>query len=230
MAIVPYLAMTAGEIAQCPPHSPNPVWLAPCDPRLWTNFSLSEGSILAITDQIPVKQQDIPALCDTLSKLVFRSRCQGILLDFQHPGSSEYRSLAKRLTDILPCPVAVSDLYAQPLNSPVFLSPVPPCQRLSSHIAAWTGREIWLDISTEAVKILLTPEGSTFTALPHYVPTQKGHKDETLHSHYAISVDKTSAVFTLWRTKEDLESLLQEAESFGISKVIGLYQELNGIV
>ena len=47
-----------------------------------------------------------------------------------------------------------------------------------------------------------------------------------LHCHYTIETNEKAARFTLWRTKEDLEALLEEAEKSGIVGYVGLYQEL----
>ena len=35
--------------------------------------------------------------------------------------------------------------------------------------------------------------------------------------------------FTLFRTPEDLDALLTEGEALGVTRAVGLYQELHGI-
>ena len=232
MAIGPYLAMTTAEFDENPQIDFPMAWMTPLDCGEWTQLpvNLPTGALLVLTDQLPIDADAVSPLCSTLSEIMFRFGCQGIVLDFQRPGQEEALAFARQLVDSLPCPVAVSDLYARDLECPVFLSPVPPDCRLSQHIAPWQDREIWLDLSTEGLEIVLTEDGSTFKPLPHFVPSTPGHRETRLHIHYAITVDKASAVFTLWRTKSDLHALLQEAEHLGVSKVIGLYQELNGIV
>ena len=56
-----------------------------------------------------------------------------------------------------------------------------------------------------------------------------GHRDEKLHCHYQIHTDADSARFTLFRTPEDLDELLIEGEALGVTRAVGLYQELHGI-
>lgn len=232
MAIGPYLAMTAADFYKNP-HIHFPLaCMTPLDCAAWTELpdGLAMGSLLVLTDQLPIHADAVSLLCGTLSEIIFRFGCQGVVLDFQHPGQEEALAFARQLVDSLPCPVAVSDLYARDLECPVFLSPVPPDCRLSQHIAPWQDREIWLDLSTEGMEIVLTEDGSAFKPLPHFVPNTPGHQETNLHIHYAVTVDKASADFTLWRTKADLQTLLQEAEHLEVAKVIGLYQELDGIL
>lgn len=56
-----------------------------------------------------------------------------------------------------------------------------------------------------------------------------GHRDEKLHCHYQIHTDADSARFTLFHTPEDLDALLTEGEALGVTRAVGLYQELHGI-
>ena len=50
--------------------------------------------------------------------------------------------------------------------------------------------------------------------------------DTQAHCHYEIQLSDTCATFTLGRSKEDFSQWLQDAEALGITRVVGLYQEL----
>ena len=77
--------------------------------------------------------------------------------------------------------------------------------------------------------VTLTPAGATTAPLPPAAQLLGGHRDEKLHCHYQIHTDADSARFTLFRTPEDLDALLTEGESLGVTRAVGLYQELHGI-
>ena len=47
-----------------------------------------------------------------------------------------------------------------------------------------------------------------------------------LHCHYHVSTAPDKAVFSLMRTWEDLQELIQDGKAFGVSAAVGLYQEL----
>ena len=73
--------------------------------------------------------------------------------------------------------------------------------------------------------ITLTENGSVITPLsPAEVP-EKGQTEEALHCHYHVTLKDNAAEFTLWRTREDLASLLEEAQQLGIFTSVGLFQE-----
>ena len=155
--------------------------------------------------------------------------CSGVLLDFQRPGYDEAGHLAGQLSEALPCPVGVSALYGRGLNCPVFLPPVPPDVSLADYLAPWNGREIWLELALDGETITLTPAGAITAPLPPSAQHAGGYRDEKLRCHYQIHTDADSARFTLFRTPEDLDELLIEGESLGVTRAVGLYQELHGI-
>lgn len=232
MMIHRFLAMTAAELASAD-ALPGPVgWMAchfsSCTPGL-SNLpsSLPVGSLLILNDRIPIAAHDPDViarqLCACLESLV----CWGLLLDFQRPGAAEALALAKHLSRLLPCPVGVSDLYARELTCPVFLPPVPPDVPVSRWLAPWQGREIWLDLAPAATLVTLTPEGSVSSPAILPGPGTAAHRDDALHCHYRIRLREERAEFLLWRTREDLQALLEEAAPHGVTTSIGLYQELS---
>lgn len=231
METVHYLAMTASEFAAASVLPPKTGWMACHFSPYGTGISnlpafLPAGSLLILNDRIPISGHDIKRVCEQLTQAVSAMDCAGILLDFQRPGNSELEQLSAHLVSSLPCPVAISEEYAKGLDCPVFLSPCPHHTHLKEHTAPWQGRELWLDLAVDAETITLTKEGCTILPLPLGEIPEGGHWDEKLHCHYSIENTANSARFTLWRTKQDLEALAQEAEELGIHTLVGLYQEL----
>jgi len=231
MATHPYLAMTAAEFAAARPLPEKIAWMACHFSPYGTGLSnlppaLPEGSLLILNDRIPICDHDSIRIADQLAQTANVLNCSGILLDFQKPEDPALCDLAAHLIDSLSCPVAVSEEYAHGCDCPVFLSPCPHHTPLQEHIEAWNGRELWLDLAVDAETITLTKKGAVILPLPLGETSENGHWDKGLHCHYSIESGADFARFTLWRTREDLEALAQEAERLGIHTLVGLYQEL----
>lgn len=230
MAIDRYLAMTAAEIAAAP-ASPGKLGYMACHFSPYsTGLSnlpryLPRDSILLLTDRTPIHSHDPGLIARQLSDTAERFRCRGILLDLQRPGETEAAELARCLISTLPCPVCVSQPYAEELDCPILLPPVPLNIPLAEYLCPWQGREIWLETAPDSLCITLTSDGVQYSSCGP-LPTQGPHHDSSIHCHYRIQVFRDEAVFTLRRTPEDLDALLQEAESLGVTLAIGLYQEL----
>ena len=230
MALPLYLAMTAAEIQENS-SIPTPLAYMACHFSPYgtglSNFPrfLPKESLLILNDRTPIHGHDWEQIREELESIVETHQCSGILLDFQRPGFDELRNLAKLLTGSFPCPVAVSEPYAQGLPCPVFLPPVPHNVPVSEYLLPWDGREIWLEAALDAIEITITPLG--YKAAPGY-PHQNGtiFPQDALHCHYHVTVEPDQAVFSLFRTREDLDDLLAEAEALGVTRAIGLWQEL----
>ena len=232
MAIMPYLAMTAAEMARISSLPPKTAWMACHFSPYSTGISnfpnvLPEGSILILNDITPIHGHDPERIGKQLTNCVEKHKCSSTLLDFQRPGTEETAVLAKHLVDTLPCPVAVSECYATGLDCPVFLSLVPCHVPLQEHLERWKGRDIWLEIGLEGERLQLTEDGCRISPLPQGDIPDAGYSEASLHCHYHIELSDMEARFTLWRTREDMEALVQEAESIGIQQSIGLFQELH---
>lgn len=233
MAFRPFLAMTAAEIRNCAAFPPGICWMACHFSPYGLGLSnlprnLPPGSILMLDDITPIRGHDPDRIAAQLEEAVGGLQCTGVLLDFQRPGAMETAALAQFLAHALPCPVAISDLYAANLDCPVFLS-APPCHiPLEEHIEPWQGREIWLEMAMNYEQIILREEGAE--AMPFPCPEENpGFAEEALHCHYQAEIREDHAVFSLWRTREDLDALLEEAQALGISMGSGLYQELGSL-
>ena len=233
MATTTFLAMTAAEIENCSGLPPAIAWMACHFSPYGTGLSnlpktLPAGSLLILNDRTPIHMHDPKRIGDQLADCMERFQCAGLLLDFQNPGCEQTAKLTKYLVETLPCPVAVSTHYAHQLTCPVFLPPLPHHIPLEEYVLPWENREIWLELAMDSEVITLTESGAEVAALPPGEGKENGHMENDLHCHYRIETADDNAVFTLWRTKEDLVDLLTKAESLGISTTIGLYQELSG--
>ena len=228
MALPLYLAQTAAEMAGNP-HSGKLAWMAchfSSGGKGLSNLPemLPAGAMLILDDSTPLDGHDPALIAAQLSEVIAGQHCESLLLDFQRPQIPGQQELAELLAASLPCPVGVSEAYARALACPVFLSPVPPDQRLSDHLTPWQGREIWLEAALDGLMLTLTESGCSVEAL--YDFPEDGLAEDMLHCHYTIETAADSAIFRLWRTRADLENLLKEAEALGITKAIGLWQEL----
>ena len=113
-------------------------------------------------------------------------------------------------------------------NAAVFLPPAPTDVAVGEYLRKWAGREIWLEAALEGQNITLTPEGAV------YAPNRRRdfdhiHIEPSLHCHYSIEDTPEGITFHTWRTPEDLNSLLAEAERHGVVRSVGLFQELGYI-
>ena len=219
--------MTAAEFRTNQVLPPHPAWLSCLFSPYGQGVSnipkqLPPGSLLILSDRTPPCGHDPGLIFDTLSEVMSNLSCCGLLLDFERPNCDEAAAIAQHLTS-LPYPVAVSALYARDLNCPVFIPSLPPTERLERHIAHWAGREVWLEISTQAQAITVTDAGSKFhnCATLSVLP----HNDPNLICHYAIHVQENAITFTLMRTMEDILELLAVHPQHNISRIIGLHQE-----
>ena len=231
MALPLYLAMTAAEMAGCEVLPPRSAWMA-CHFSSYglalsnTPQQLPEGSLLILNDRIPVQGHDPQAVARQLAALAEALSAGGILLDLQRAGNPQTAAIVRAVTEALPCPVAVTEHYAGELSCPVFLE-APRCyHHLRDHAAQWQGRELWLEASFSPGTVTVTEEGSCYTPgadLPGELPI---HRDEGLHCYYCIQKRDRDVRFFFHRSADNLRALLEEGEALGITRAIGLYQEL----
>ena len=230
MGIPHYLAMTAAEFSANMPQK-DTAWMAchfsPCSHGL-SNLpeELPSGALLILDDSTPMECHNPETVKRQLGECVEKFQCAGVLLDFQRPNCDKARELAACLAEALPCPVAVSHLYAADLSCTVFLPPCPLHSSLERHLAPWTGRKLCLETALGVQTMLLTKDGCRIK-IGEEIP-EAGFEDGTLHCHYKVEILEDAARFTLWRTREDLEHLLKEAETLGVACAVGLWQELRG--
>ncbi len=222
-----YLAMTAAEIGTNSSLPLNLAWMACHFSPYGTGLSnlpqaLPAGSMLILNDRTPVADHDPEVIVSQLQDITENFGCSRLLLDFQRPGETRTRQIAERILQELPCPVAVSEYYTEGLDCPIFLPPVPLWKTAEEYIKPWTGREIWLEAALDGAQITVTEQGATF--LPCPAPEAPlPHFDNDLCCHYGTELTDSAAVFTLQRTRDDLQKLLNNEN---IACFVGLYQEL----
>lgn len=231
MGLVPFLAMTAAEIAGNRGLPPKIAWMAchfsPYGPGL-SNLPrvLPPGSLLMVDDATPLRNHDDKLILDQLCRCVQVHSCCGILLDFQRPAEPRTAALVKCLCEALPCPVAVSHLYAERNSCPVCIPPVPLSEPPEGWFSKWKGaEELWMELSREGEQITVTEEGATIAPLSFWEAMETDFYEETLLCHYRQEVREDAVVFTLYRTQEDHLHLLDLAEKLGVKAAVGLYQE-----
>ena len=231
MALPLYLAMIAAEIMAISSPPANCAYMA-CHFSPYGNGlsncprELPPDTMLILNDRIPIHGHSPERIESQLLELHSKLHFHSLLLDFQRPGYAETAALSAHLVKALPLPVGVSDMYAQGLDCPVFLSAPSPDIPLSRYLQSWNDREIWLEAALDGVEITLTETGATTIPCSPEEVSKASHSDPTLHCHYQIDTEDSLARFTIFRTREDLNDLLKEAEDLGVTQAVGLYQQL----
>ena len=225
------LAMTPSEITAATSLPAQIAWMA-ChfspdgEGLVDLPSQLPEGSMLILDDSIPCKGHSADLVADTLCKVVDRFHCCGVLLDFQRSGNAESDAMITAIVQTLPCPVAVTEAFASNLNCPVFLAPCPLHQPLSEYLRPWVGREIWLEAALCQEVVTVTKSGTAFA--PQFPATAQSNSffNKMLCCRYMTRVQQDRITFTLFDTPETLEKKLETAQSLGVARAVGLYQEL----
>lgn len=230
MAIQGDLAMTPEEMQTVSPLPSGAAWMSCHFSSEGTGLTdlppfLPENALLILDDSIPPAGQDPQRILETLKTTVENLHCGAVLLDFQRPNRIETADLTHVLSRGLDCPVGVSQGYAINTDGPVFLPLLPPHKSLHSYLRPWNGREIWLEIGPGTETVAITQDGAKVLPAPALLPACP-FCHEKLHCHYGIQPQERQILFNLLRTREDLSDLVQEAESLGVTRTIGLYQEL----
>lgn len=232
MALPLYLAMTREEIDSCP----LPAHLA----YMACHFSvygkglqdvpahIPEGSMLILDDRIPVWNHDPRQVAEELLEAVTGHGCSGLLLDFQRPAEPLMTDIIRNITDTLPCPVAVTEAYAEGVSCAVLIGCPEVNEPLTKRCGPWQGREKWLELAPQTLRYTITQDRSHREVVDETIQKYP-HRDAALCCSYRIEVEKDRAVFTLERTAEDLLALLRQAEELGFTRAVGLYQQLGNM-
>jgi len=225
MVLPLYLALTAAEFTACSPIPPRCAWMACHFSPYGTGLcnlppALSGEAMVILNDRIPPAGHDPEYILDQLAQV----NCGCILLDFQREDDPKSAKIVRAIVESESRPVGVTPQYVQPSAGPVFLPPVPIDIPLVEYLAPWQGREIWLEAALDGMCYTITEQGSVSGPLPR-IP-DRGLRDDDLFCHYQIETFETKAEFSLWRTREDLDTLLNKAQSLGVTKAVGLWQEL----
>ena len=223
-----YLAVTGAEMANLPNLSEKTAYMAchfcPSTPGI-SNIpgKLPPNSLLLLDDSIPPAEHDARLVVSQLSQAAQRLGCAGVYLDFQRPGYPLLAQIAAEASK-LSCPVAVSQLYSSGNRLPAVLPPPPLDIPLAAYLSPWQGRGIWLELALDAKQLTLTPKGCEESPLEAI--QSQGFFDKKLCCRSSVRTEKNAAIFSLWRTYEDILALSRLAESLGVIHTLGLYREL----
>ena len=226
-----YLAMTCAEFNAASALPEHVAWMACHFSCYGTGLSnlprtLPEGAMVIVNDRTPVQGHDPCLILDQLLQLFEDTKPGCFLLDLQRPDVTQTAKIVRLLAEGLPCPVGISEHYAAELDRPVFLSPPALHVPLEAYLSNWAGRELWLEAALETAVYTVTTEGCSITATDNIPLPEPVFTDEALCCRYHIEQKDASAIFTLQRSKPELDALLAQAETFGITAAVGLYQQL----
>ena len=224
------LAMTQSEIADAASLPAQVAWMAchfsPSGQGLMNlPAALPEGAMLILDDSIPCRGHSIDRIVQTLDDLISRFHCHSVLLDFQQAENEEAAALTVALVNALPCPVAAPPEYAKTLTCPVFLPPAPLHMPMEKYLSQWAGREVWLEAALCQERIIVDRNGTSFSDDFSEQPCNS-FNCQKLCCRYTIKVREDHIIFTLFDTAETLEKKLALASSHGVTRAVGLYQEL----
>lgn len=229
MGISHYLAMTAEEIAAAETLPQRLAYMA-CHFSLYGTGitclpeTLPNKAMLILNDRIPFRAHDPRQIAKELAQAIEALHCDCLLLDFQRQDTP--KDLGNALADALPCPIGIAEGFADGTQCAIFLPPVPPDKILGEYLKPWAGRDIWLEAEPEAVKVTVDSNGSHRSFLSQADAGPHCFTDGTLHCSYRTEVFPDRAEFTLQRTPEDLQRLLEEAEALGVTTAVSLYQQM----
>ena len=234
MALPLNLAMTQSEIAAADQLPSRLAWMS-CQFSPFTKGitnipkSLPEGAMLILDDRQNCFTHSPDLVTRQLLDAVQQLGCESVLLDFQRPADPESITMVRIIVEALPCPVAVTEEFAKDLTCPVFLAPCPLHVPLQTYLQPWLGRELWMEAALCQEIITVTKNGTTFT--PDYpVDLTGGFFEPNLLCRYRIAVSPEKITFTLFDTSESLKKKLEQAHTLGISRFVGLYQELSAFL
>ncbi len=187
--------------------------------------SLPPGSLILLDDSMQIDPHQPEVVARQLGEVVERFSPVGVLLDFQRSVTQKALGMAEAICKALPCPVAASEAYAKVLGCPVFLSACPANVALERYLEPWK-QGVYLEIAPGRMQIAVTEDGPSTVFLPAGGMENLGFYDEGLCCHYKAEVFDNRAVFTLQRSREDLEKFIVRAQDLGVVATVGLYQEL----
>ena len=202
MVLPLYLAMSAVEMRPIP----RPAFLVLEDSQI-----PPAGVLPVITDAFPLDRQTLLRLCQGR---------EAVLLDFERPPTEEVREMIRHL----PCPAAAPPGYSD--KGPVFLPPAPLHMPMEEYLSPWKGREIWLEAALQRQVVTVTEEGCAVFPPCTNTDFKGGFHSQKLQCRFLQNFSENRAVFTLFDTPDTLRIKLDRAGELGVTRAIGLFQEL----
>ncbi len=231
MVLPLYLAVTGAEMSGIA-STAHPIAYMACHFSPYTQGltnipgQLPPDSMLILNDRMPCRGHSADLVVGQLQGIVERLGCESLLLDFQRPPEPESETMVRQIVQSLSCPVAVTEAFAHDLSCPVLLSPAPLHVPLGEYLAPWRGREIWLEAALEQGEITVTASGTDYTRQFPPDGLTDGFYEESLCCHYKTKSTPDRITFTLFDTPSSLQKKLDLAQSHGVSRAVGLWQEL----
>ena len=231
MALPLYLAMTAAEMSSSASIPEKFAYMAchfsPHSQGL-SNLpqDLPESSVLILNDNFPCQGHSPSLVAHQLLEILDHFQCESLLLDFQRPPCPESEQMIRTIVSAVSHPMAISSGHGDLLETAIFLPPCPLHIPMDTYLSPWKGREIWLEAALCQEDIRITEAGASF--IPQFPAhgLQGGFPEETLLCQYRIKPEDAAITFTLFDTPESLEQKLEQAQSLGVSRGVGLWQEL----
>ena len=231
MVLPVYLAMTGAEMLAAGECAFPLAWMSchfsPYSEGI-TNLpaGLPTGSMLILDDSTPCQGHNPDLAAQQLCSVVRSFDCESVLLDFQREPDPESQAMASALVAAMPCPTAVSAGYGGNMDTPIFLPPAPLHIPLANYLKPWGGRDIWLETALCQEAVTVTETGASFT--PQFPPEELtgGFFDETLCCNHIVKIQEDRISFTLFDTADTLKAKLSLAAALGVTRGVGLYQEL----
>ena len=187
---------------------------------------LSPGAIISIDDSTPIVNHNLSAVSRQINDLVEKFQPCGILLDLQRPDNPYAPDMIEAIIHAASCPVAVSHIYAKDHNCAVFLPPLPFRMSVSEYLQPWIGKEIWLEVGSDKEIAIITEKGLC-TERVYSIPDNCNHfREPSLLCHYSTHIKPDHIALYFHRTAQDLEELQAQATELGVTKFLGLWQQL----
>lgn len=226
-----YIAMTAAEYSNCRALPKNTAWMAchfSCYGAGLSNLppKMQDGSMLIINDKLPPSGHDPVYITEQLLELKESSVFSCILLDFQRESDPETAQIAKHISETMDCPVGISETYAHCSNGPVFINCPPPHCSLFKKLELWKEHELWLEAALETETAMVHRDRCQISLEPFSQGKDSDAVCDELRCRYRILNKAEYAEMILYRDIAQLESMLKDARDSGVTKVIGLYQQL----
>lgn len=182
--------------------------------------------MLIINDMLPPSGHDPVYITEQLSELKESSGFSCLLLDFQREGCTETAKIAKHISLTMDCPVGISEAYAHCCDGPAFLNCAQPHCSLSEKLKLWNGRELWLEAVLEAETTRIYRDHCQISFVPYSSGEDSDSECDVLRCRYRILHKEDHVELLQYRDIPQLEKLLYEAKDLGVTKAIGLFQQL----
>lgn len=180
--------------------------------------------MLILNDRIPVYGHNPETVVQQMVQIIDTCKPSCLLLDLQREKDPLTAKIAELLIDSLSCPVGITPHYGKDLDCPILLPPPPLNCAPEEYLRPWSHREIWLEAALNKAVITVTESGSQYEEISD-VPNPC-FADTELLCHYRTEISEDAVRIYLQRTITDLTAMLRKAESYGITRAVGLYQEL----